>query len=197
MYLMNFTTRTAPAARQLSGCSGFFRPRTPLTRRGTPPRRTPGEGDTSDFYAGGGLKKPTGPTGPAVPAPADSGGGRYLRFLRGWGPQKTHWTHWPRSARPGGLRRGDTTDFYAGGGLKKPTGPTGPHSARPRPLPVHDLPPRGPQTGPLRPLRPRGSTTPMAPLPGSSGGHSVPQRQPRPKSMKRLGYRKSCNESSL
>ena len=166
MYLMNFPTRTAPAARQLSGCSGFFRPRTPLTRRGRSPRWTPAGGDTSGFYAGGGLKKPTGPTGPAVPAPADSGGGRYLRFLRGWGPQKTHWTHWT---------------------------PQCPPPAPPGPRPG----PRGPQTGPLWPPRPRGSTTAMPLLAGSSGSHAAPRRQPRPKSMKRLGCRKSFNESSL
>ena len=102
MYLMNFPTRTAPAARQLSGCSGFFAPRTPLTRQGTPPRWTPGREIPPFFTRGGGSKNPLDPLAPEVPAPVNSG-------------------------------EGDTSVFYAGWGLKKPTGPTGPRGARPGP----------------------------------------------------------------
>ena len=135
MYLMNFPTRTAPAARQLSGCSGFFAPRTPLTRQGTPPRWTPGREIPPFFYAGWGPQKTHWTHWPRSARPCELGGGRYLRFLRGVGAQKTHWTHWPPRCPP-------------------------------RPLPVHDLAPEVPRLPRYGHPGPKGVRPPCPPCRG-------------------------------
>ena len=112
-------------------------------------------------------------------SPVDSGGGRYLRFLRGWGLKKNPLDplapQCPPRRTPG---EGDTSDFYAGWGHQKTHWthwtPQCPPPAPPGPRPG----PRGPQAGPLRPPRPRGSTTPMPPCRGPQAATLCPGGSP-------------------
>ena len=122
-------------------------------------------------------------------SPADSGGGRYLRFLRGWGPQKNpldpldptvpapRWT-------PG---KGDTSGFYAGWGPQKTHWTHWPRCALPRPLPVHDLAPEVPRLPRYGHPGPKGVRPPCPPCRGPLGATLRPRGSPRPKPMKRLG----------